>query len=744
METPRLEAPMSVTQHFHRRGGRLATAILLVLIVCGAGAAQARPDDERGALPGAPARGAPAPAVSTSPLGVWTGNMSETIGPGETVTYPLTISVTRETGGSMHVDIHTDSTVRTSGGPLSFMVQHRMRGTMQGNTLVATGYEKRIRVNGQERSETPDRAEFTVRRGRLSGRFGAPGRWSTVDFTRSSGARPIVVTPPARRVDVVGRWAGTLSETLDGGTKLTYPARIHVDANRDGRGHAVSIEMEMKYPVKGVETSVAIGHKMIGTYKDGRLTCRGMSKTVRVNDKESRESPEDAVMRVVDGRLVGRFGKNHLGWSDFRFRREDGSLAAPTIESGQIPPPTRTKAPDTTSTARALHGAWSGTMEETLPSGEQVSYPVRISISRPSELENYTITMVIDATIRDEAGAQRRVVIEQVMRGPRSADSITAKGSTKVIVEDGTRREAKPDNGVFAVLADGSLRGKFGTDAEGWSSFHYEREATSLAPTEQPGSEYEGSWQGMKTEVADDGTKRTVPITISITTSPDGRGLQVISRVRSSIPGTNGPLPLTVVEEFDAEEVDGRLRGRGTKKSVTVDGRPENGTLDTLEFALRDGQLTGQIGNDIEGFNTVSLRNAGALAGATSGTTTSEPFAATWRGEVSEKVNGQMITYPIALIITKTTTGYTVQMGAEAQSRDAQGQSQVIEIRETFSGSASQGVLTLQGTRKDMHINGVKQAAQVDRAVLRLQDDALVGELGNDLEGMVPVRLARQ
>ncbi len=723
------------------------TGILLIALC--ALPAEARPDDRDRGLPFPPG-GAPLATKASALLGTWSGDMKEAVGAGEVVSYPLSITITQTTPGAFHVDIRVDANVKMRAGTTSLMVHHRMRGTMRGNTLVAQGYEKRVRVNGSERAEAPDQGEFTVVGGRLRGKFGkpasqnSPARWSTVDFRKAAGTQPVVVSPPFKRIDVVGRWAGKLSEQLEDGTKLTYPARIHVGPNKDGSGHPVRITMKMKYPVKGVETTVAIEHEMIGTYNEDRLTCKGLSKVVRVNGKASQEAPEEALMRVVDGRLVGRFGYGHLGWSSFRFQRETGALDAPTIERGTGLPstgPGTTDAPSSRETD--LHGTWAGTMQETLPSGERVSYPVHITVDRPNALGIYTIKLVIEANIRDAQGASQNVVIEQVMRGPRARNTINAKGMSKFIVEGGVRREDTPDNGEFERLDDGSLRGRFGTDAEGWSAFHYEPGTTNGSTSSLPASMYVGAWQGMLTEVGEDGSKRTVPVTLSIVRSQEGNGLSITMRVQSSVKGANGPLPQTVIESFEGQEIDGGIQARGVKKSVTIDGKPENATLDTLTLAYQNDRLAGRVGNDIEGYNTLSMRNVGggAIDGAQAAT---ENFAGTWRGEVRETIDGRPVTYPIALIVTKTSTGYSVQMGAEAQVPNRQGKTQVIEIRETFTGSASLGVLRLQGTRKDMHVDGVRQDVQVDRAELRFQQGALVGELGNDLEGMVPVRLVKQ
>ena len=370
--------------------------------------------------------------------------------------------------------------------------------------------------------------------------------------------------PPREALDLtafVGTWSGRVEETTEGGARFEYPLTLVIRPRDDGQ-LAVGLDVRAVVPGGADGIRVEIGEGFVVRPGGAGLAGRGTTKRLLV-DGQVRESALDEIeLRLVGGRLRGRYG-NDQGGTAFELEREPGA-----------PVPA------------AVLGAWQGRVEEELE-GRRWSYPMRLDVR--AEGAGYVVVQHVDAQVPTRPEA-RHVVIEETYEARGDATQFTGRTVRKSMQVDG--REIPGVFGTITGRVEGdTLVGRFGSDQQGYTEFRLPRHAVPA---------FVGRWAGEVSEVLADGSTLVYPVAVTITEGADGR-LVVRSEARAEVPMDQGPV--VVVARMEATgRVDGSaLVVVGTRKTFEVAGQLRPAAPDSGTLTLEDGQLVGQLGNEEDG-----------------------------------------------------------------------------------------------------------------------------------------------
>ena len=136
-------------------------------------------------------------------------------------------------------------------------------------------------------------------------------------------------------------------------------------------------------------------------------------------------------------------------------------------------------------------------------------------------------------------------------------------------------------------------------------------------PTPQTGPQLGGTWSGSATSTLPDGTTMSYPIELTITGSGGG---DLVAQATCTLRLTNEwGMPYTVVirETFQGSFSGGQLRMRGSSKTYSIleTGGFQQANPDTLIAELRNGELVGRAGSDLEGWGTFAVRRTSPAVG---------------------------------------------------------------------------------------------------------------------------------
>lgn len=124
---------------------------------------------------------------------------------------------------------------------------------------------------------------------------------------------------------LVGIFAGEMSERLDSGKVITYPVRIGIDP-ADGGGYEMVFRADVTLPGSNGEDVKRVLLEYATGKKDGEwFVFNATRRTVTdpaTKDVREVETKDQTIVRIDNGRLVGRTGNAQTGWTRFTFSRE--------------------------------------------------------------------------------------------------------------------------------------------------------------------------------------------------------------------------------------------------------------------------------------------------------------------------------------------------------------------------------------------------------------------------------------
>ncbi len=269
-----------------------------------------------------------------------------------------------------------------------------------------------------------------------------------------------------------------------------------------------------------------------------------------------------------------------------------GHLAAqliPKIERREAP-----KAPE-------LTGLWTGEAREQASSGE-VRFPVELRFTGTPE------RLALQVTGRGKVDAgQGQMLSFEVRASYRGAlrENTLRMTSEKVetrIVEYDEVMPGEPQT-LMAELADGVLRGRVGSDEEGWTSFTA-RAATSQGGeggTERPAAPagFAGTWQGDVQEPGPDGRPIRYVMKATVREAGQGLSMQLASDLQYPV-GQGQTVPVEFRAEFASRGKTGRVEfeSRSVKYKIVPENRTEDGGSQRVTAEVVDGVLTMTLYSD--------------------------------------------------------------------------------------------------------------------------------------------------
>jgi len=127
---------------------------------------------------------------------------------------------------------------------------------------------------------------------------------------------------PARQAaSFEGAWGGSVSETLQDGSTLTYPVAIVIKRQQDGT-YLVRSEARAQLRTPQGPANVNMQEEFVGQVQQGKLLFRGRRKVVTVNGKPVQRGLDQGIAQIQGGKLVGRTGNDTEGYTPFSLSRK--------------------------------------------------------------------------------------------------------------------------------------------------------------------------------------------------------------------------------------------------------------------------------------------------------------------------------------------------------------------------------------------------------------------------------------
>lgn len=410
----------------------------------------------------------------SSPVeGMWLGKVTERSPAGGTFEYPMLVRITPTGDGGYQVESLVKAEVpQQNGAPLKVEVQQVYLGKIQGGKLRAQGQNKTLIVNGERREGTLDQFEAGVEGGNLVGQFGnQKDGASPFSLPRHTpqGEQPSQPAPSNAASPFNGKWLGMLEETLQNGNKLRYPLMITIEQQQDGSFVIVGRLRAEATGANGQKVVLEAEELWLGRLDGKVLRGEGKKKIMKVNGQQQETVLDSIEMTIDRGLLVGRFGNETDGVTNFTIERHKEEAGPSDRPRGSVTPRPGT----TPTTARAaVEGMWEGTVTDRMPDGSSLTYPLQIKIVRQQN-GGFRVELYAEITVQGNQGPVKMQVAQEGT-GRLNGNTLSMQGTRKVMRVNGEDKEVPVDSGTMKV-AGGMLVGKAGNQQNGYTQFRLRR-----------------------------------------------------------------------------------------------------------------------------------------------------------------------------------------------------------------------------------------------------------------------------
>ncbi|MDJ0974273.1 MAG: hypothetical protein QNJ98_07425 [Planctomycetota bacterium] len=117
-----------------------------------------------------------------------------------------------------------------------------------------------------------------------------------------------------------GTWGGNVQETMDDGSKLTYPMVIQIQRQQDG-SYRIRAEARAQMRTNQGVANIHLVEDFVGKVQNNQLLFRGTRKTLTVNGNPIQTTLDQGVAQIVNGKLQGRSGNDTDGYTPFNLSR---------------------------------------------------------------------------------------------------------------------------------------------------------------------------------------------------------------------------------------------------------------------------------------------------------------------------------------------------------------------------------------------------------------------------------------
>lgn len=245
----------------------------------------------------------------------------------------------------------------------------------------------------------------------------------------------------------------------------------------------------------------------------------------------------------------------------------------------------------------------------------------------------------------------------------------------------------------------------------------------------------EGIYMGQVTEQSPGGGTYTYPMAVAVQRSAQG-GFEVAMRVIAQVPLQNGQkAEVRIDQEFRASMHGNTLIGKGTKKTLKVNGQAKESALDDIELKLEGQVVVGRFGsgNSVTSFRLA--RQAGTTpdnGGGSQPQPPASPFVGSWKGQGNEKgSNGETVTYPVHIQVEAAGQGqFRVGLVADIQIPSNQGQTMTVRIQQMGSAHLQGNMLVVRFQKKTISAGGQTHERTPDAGQFTIQNGRLVARVG--------------
>ena len=365
-------------------------------------------------------------------VGTWEGEIRETSQDGNGFSYPLVLVAKLRADGRLAVGLDAQAVVPDGRDGIRVSINEAFVLQPEGDAWRGRGTAKRLEVNGTARESAVDEMELRLEGTTLVGRYG-----------NEEGVTPFRLEAAAPDApELAGTWSGTTEEELDG-QRFSYPLRLEVKANGDGWQARLVITATV--PTRPTPRRVEV-EEIFAVQPDGDgAKGQTIRKTMRVEGHEVPTVKGTLTLRLEDGALVGRFGSEQQGYTDFRLERD--------------------RAP-------SFAGTWEGQVSDTLADGTRLTYPLVITI-RPRDGGTFGVSALARARMPADG---RQIDVEASWEGIGRVDgSALAVQGTKKTYRVGAEQRNDPPDDTTMRIEGGRLVGRLGNDEDGYTDFRLDR-----------------------------------------------------------------------------------------------------------------------------------------------------------------------------------------------------------------------------------------------------------------------------
>ncbi|MGE0191292.1 MAG: hypothetical protein AB7T63_04535 [Planctomycetota bacterium] len=380
----------------------------------------------------APARPRARAPDAESLVGTWEGEIRETAQDGSPFTYPLVLVAKLRSDGRLAVGLDAQAVVPDGQDGIRVSINEAFVLQPEGDAWRGRGTAKRLEVNGTVRESAMDEMELKLDGRTLVGRYG-----------NDEGITPFrleAAAPPAP--ELTGVWTGTTEEELDG-TRFSYPLRLEITP--EGDGWQARLVITATVPTRPAPRRVEVEEIFAVVQEGEQLKGRTVRKTMRVEGREVPTVKGTLTLRLEGEALVGRFGSEQQGYTDFQLERD--------------------RAP-------SFAGTWEGQVTDTLADGTRLTYPLLITIE-PRAGGGFTVSALARARMPADG---RQIEVEAAWEGLGRLDgSVLAVQGTKKTYRVGGEQRSDPPDDTTMRIEDGRLVGRLGNDEDGYTDFRLDR-----------------------------------------------------------------------------------------------------------------------------------------------------------------------------------------------------------------------------------------------------------------------------
>lgn len=257
-------------------------------------------------------------------------------------------------------------------------------------------------------------------------------------------------------------------------------------------------------------------------------------------------------------------------------------------------------------------GAWTGTASESLPDGRKLEYALKLKFTGADDA--LQLDVAAETPVATEGGGKVTVSIRATYRGRFTTPDLRMRSERiEVRILESNEQVPSQPQAVEATLVDGVLRGRVGSDEDGWTSFTARPEGGNSRVDEVKVADagLVGVWSGTCRERGPDGAEMSYPIRVEFVEQAGALRAEVAADLR--YPTENGSTPVEYRASFrGTRNAEGfELASDKVQIRLVEMQRTENGPRQRLTGRMVDGVLRARIGGDGGEASELELRREG-------------------------------------------------------------------------------------------------------------------------------------